>query len=122
MSRYASPNSLPSYIVGDRCGTWNETPRYKPCTVTFKEDSYWTEAGLDRYRVEVIGEGIDVGGICGYVHDGRRCGAGSNRQCYEKDGKQFFDINFAKGGIGHGDYRTCFNQVQKAFKEDNLCD
>ncbi|KAH7380204.1 hypothetical protein DE146DRAFT_670770 [Phaeosphaeria sp. MPI-PUGE-AT-0046c] len=117
---YQNKEKVPEWIKGN-CAT--EIPKWGPCKVTLEETNYWTEAGLDRYQMALIGENVDVAGICGYVQDGRRCIAGSNRACYFKEEmkKWVVEINFAKGGVGHGDYKGCRDDLRDQYAFDNRC-
>jgi hypothetical protein len=89
-----------------------------------RETSYWTETGLDRYQMAMVGENVDIAGVCPYLHDGRRCVAGSNRQCYFKEDmkKWVLEINFAKGPTGHDNYKTCRDNIRDKYAADNRCE
>lgn len=117
---YQNKEKVPEWIKGT-CAT--EIPKWGPCKVTMEETNYWTEAGLDRYQMAFIGENIEIEPICPYVKDGRRCVGGSNRACYFKEDmkKWVVEINFAKGGVGHGDYKGCRDDLRDQYAKDNRC-
>lgn len=88
-----------------------------------RETSYWTEGGLDRYRMSMLGDNIDMSAICPYAYDTSRCAGRSNRHCFlDGESKKWtFDINFPKGGVGHGNYLDCLSTLRREFAKDNRC-
>lgn len=41
------------------------------CLVNSGPVNNWVESALARYRYEITGNGVDLGGICGYINTGR---------------------------------------------------
>ncbi|PVI03080.1 hypothetical protein DM02DRAFT_726727 [Periconia macrospinosa] len=123
ISSYINQKGVPGWIIDNKGHCDNEIPRWKNCKVTFEETSYWTEGGLDRYRMGMVGDNIDMGPVCPYAYDGRRCAFASNRQCYfnKELNKWVFDVNFPKGSHGHGKYKECRDDIRKKYAEDNRC-
>ncbi|KAF2761441.1 hypothetical protein EJ05DRAFT_536215 [Pseudovirgaria hyperparasitica] len=123
LSKYQNQKRVPGWITDDRSHCDNEIPKWKPCKVTFEETAYWTEGGLDRYRMGMVGDNIDIAPICPYAYDNRRCAFASNRQCYfnEELKKWVFDVNFPKGSHGHGQYLECRDSIRTKYAKDNRC-
>ncbi|CAI6310524.1 unnamed protein product [Periconia digitata] len=124
ISYYRDQEGVPGWITDDRVHCHDEVPVWGPCTVKLEELSYWSESGLTRYRLGLVGEGVDMATICPYVHDGRKCMWGSNRQCYHNDklDKMVLDINFAKGSAGHDSYQYCRKELTENFARNNRCE
>jgi hypothetical protein len=124
-AKYRNLDKIPSFIVdegGNRCnGQWREVPVYKRCELNMFNDGSFDDRGLARYKMRIEGSGIDVGQICPYLHDGRRCAFGSNRRCVQDGNGYLMEITFAHGSIGNDHFNTCHNDLYKKFKEDNHC-